>query len=507
MWYILCMPILSPAEFEQAQAIACLAYCNPFLPERIQAEARVLGADLSDSRTVWDVSSGSDVPHPNLAKLLTAAEALAVSARTHLLEGVRAPVPELRLYEDVVMYVLYNRRQPDLRRMMKQALAGERLTGMGSAYQALLDDFNYFFHDLEAVKLPLPEPSHLMACFWQIQRAFNQIFHSIVGASMEAARLRASIWQSIFTHDMRRYRRTLYDKTGDFTTLVVGPSGTGKELVARAIALSQYIPFDVKKRAFAEDFAGGFFPLNLSALSPMLVESELFGHRRGAYTGAIEDRPGWLQTCPRYGTVFLDEIGELDPQIQVKLLRVLQTRTFQRLGDTRTLEFRGKIVAATNRDLPSQIRDGHFRRDLYYRLCSDIILTPSLRQQINDSPGELRTLVLFIARRLFEPEAESLTNEVMANIRLHLGADYPWAGNFRELEQCVRNVLIRGEYRPSAELSDTSRSLNEAMAAGKLSADELLTQYCRHVYRLTGSYEGAARRLGLDRRTVKAKVS
>src|SRR6185369_6170470 len=119
-----------------------------------------------------------------------------------------------------------------------------------------------------------------------------------------------------------------------------------------------------KKKEFTEDFAGSFHALNLSALSPTLIESELFGHRRGAFTGALEDRAGWMEVCPPLGTVFLDEIGELDPAIQVKLLRVLQTRMFQRLGDTATRVFRGKIIAATNRDLDSA-KD--FRRDFYYR--------------------------------------------------------------------------------------------------------------------------------------------
>ena len=112
---------------------------------------------------------------------------------------------------------------------------------------------------------------------------------------------------------------------GDVTTLVTGPSGTGKELVARAIGLSRYIPFDAEGQAFADDTPRSFVPLNLSALSPTLIESELFGHRRGAFTGAVADRAGWLETCPPRGTVFLDEIGELDPAIQVKLLRVLQS--------------------------------------------------------------------------------------------------------------------------------------------------------------------------------------
>jgi DNA-binding NtrC family response regulator len=499
------MPLFAPDELTKAEAIACLVYCNPFLPERIDAERRSLGPDYVESGAVWHASLNRAY-EPNLARFLALVEDLCKTLRQRLIDGAVPTDAEARLYEDLLMYALYYRQHPALDRIGRapKAAAPDH-PEFASLFAALVADVRHFFKD---VGLPAPDPAHLFACFSQIQRAFDQIFNSIVGTSMAAARLRASIWQSIFTHDMRRYRRTLYDKTGDYATLIVGPSGTGKELVAHAIAVSRYVPFDPRKKAFTEDFAGLFFPLNLSALSPTLVESELFGHRRGAFTGAVDDRPGWLQTCPPLGTVFLDEIGDLDPLIQVKLLRVLQTRTFQRLGDTRTLEFRGKIIAATNRDLAAQMRDGTFRRDLYYRLCSDIVATPSLREQLADSPDELRTLVLFIARRLIPDEADAVTDEVLRNIRRHLGPDYAWPGNFRELEQCVRNVLIRGEYRgagpaqPDHPLDDLARGIG----AGSLTADQLLSHYCAHVYHLAGTYEAAAKRLGMDRRTVRAKV-
>jgi DNA-binding NtrC family response regulator len=254
--------------------------------------------------------------------------------------------------------------------------------------------------------------------------------------------------------------------------------------------------------------AESFHPLNLSALSPTLIESELFGHRRGAFTGALEDRAGWLEVCPPTGTVFLDEIGELDPSIQVKLLRVLQTRTFQRIGDTQTRQFRGKIIAATNRDLSLEMSAGRFRKDFYYRLCSDMIRTPTLREQLAESRDELRSLVQFIARRLAgTDEAPRVTNEVVDWIDRHLGPDYAWPGNFRELEQCVRNILIRHEYHPPAESPRSdAEQLAAKIVAGEMSAESLLQEYCRIVYAKTGTYEETARRIGLDRRTVKSKV-
>lgn len=295
---------------------------------------------------------------------------------------------------------------------------------------------------------------------------------------------------------------------GDTATLVTGPSGTGKELVARAIGLSGYIPFDEKAQTFAEPATGAFFPLNVAALSPTLVESELFGHRRGAFTGALEDRKGWFETCPALGAVFLDEIGEVDPAIQIKLLRVLQTRTFQRLGDTADRRFTGKLIAATNRDLRQVLAGGRFREDFYYRLCADLLVTPTLAERLQDTPGELRTLLRAIARRVAgDDEADDIAAEAEAWIDAHLGRDYAWPGNVRELEQCVRNLVIRGTYEPQGAAPDDARAeFLAAVAAGALGADALLRRYCTWVYAQTGSYSETARRLGLDPRTARDRI-
>ena len=318
-----------------------------------------------------------------------------------------------------------------------------------------------------------------------MRRASYYIFDFVVGKSLPAARLRGAIWQSIFTHDLRRYRRALFDKMGDVATLITGPSGTGKEIVARAIGLSRFIPFEPRRKRFVLEAGDTFFALNLSALAPTIIESELFGHRRGAFTGALTDRKGWLALCPPLGTVFLDEIGEVDPTIQVKLLRVLQTREFQPIGDTKTQAFAGKIVAATNRDLATEMTSGRFREDLYYRLCSDLITTPSLKEQLRDTPDDLNDLVRFIARRVVgKEESETVTTEVLEWIESHLERNYAWPGNVRELEQCVRNVVIRNAYRPAAIGGETNSVVD--LDRAELSAEELLSQYCAVVYARTG---------------------
>lgn len=505
------MTLLTPAERRTAEAIARLVYCNPFAPERIGHEKAALGDRFDASDTVWNAAHDRPIERPNVVNVAALAESLCATVHSRLQSGASAGADDARPYEGLVMHVLYYRAhatlEQTLRRSRQEGVAKTRAPSLATAYASLSADLHELLTRFSLPEIEPHDPAHLLACFWQVRRAFDQIFRSIVGTSPAIARLRAMAWESVFTHDMRRYRRSLYDKTGDFPTLVVGPSGTGKELVARAIGASRYIPFDPRKLAFTEDFAGSFFALNLSALSPTLVESELFGHRRGAFTGAVEDRAGWLQTCPPLGTVFLDEIGELDPAIQVKLLRVLQTREFQRLGDTATLVFRGKIIAATNRDLARQMERGAFRRDLYYRLCADVITTPSLRQQIDGGGEELRTLVRHIAGTLLPDEADDLTADVLTCIEGRLGQDYPWPGNVRELEQCVRNILVRGDYIPLVSAEAASDDLAGAVTAGTLTADELLTRYVAMVYRQTGTYEATGRRLKLDRRTVAARVA
>ncbi|HYH46641.1 MAG TPA: sigma-54 factor interaction domain-containing protein [Thermoanaerobaculia bacterium] len=512
-------PLLTDAERDTVEAISRLAFCNPFTPERPRLERQVLGEAFQPSDAVWHAQTEATGANPNVPAIAARAGELAGALRERL-ESARSAVSpgEERLYRDLVLYLLYSRYQDHFFRGFNR---GE--TGGGSAragfgfYGDFAADLAHYL-DLPALRRPqaedlLSDPAHLFACFFQIRRAFHFTFRAIVGGSPPAARLREQVWQSVFTHDLRRYLTALFRSLGDITTLVTGPSGTGKELVARAIGYSRHIPFDPAALRFRESWEESFYPLNLSALSPTLLESELFGHRRGAFTGAVADRIGWFEVCPPLGTVFLDEIGEIEPAIQVKLLRVLETRTFQRLGETRARRFQGKVVAATNRDLAREMREGRFRADLYYRLCSDLLVTPSLSERVAAEPEELSNLVLFLSRRTVGEEqkglAQELAREVEAWIAGHLGSGYPWPGNVRELAQCVNNVLIRGEYRPEgigAAAAGPRERLAGELVAGELTAEELLSRYCTVVYAKTGSYEEAARRLGLDRRTVRSRV-
>lgn len=505
----------SDRQRRTATALAELTWCNPFEPRRVELERRALGDGFTPHDVVWHERGEAERNNPNLERLRETATELATTLRERLANpGVTVSEEEASVYRDLAFYLLFNRYEksllalvpltgttgsvtfpdwPDLRRELAELLAP--LAGRAGAVSRLAREV---------------DPGHLVACFFQLRRAFHHVFVAILGSSAPAARLRSEVWHSIFSHDLGRYWRGLHRAMGDITTLVTGPSGTGKEVVARAVGLGRYLPFDPAKGSFSGALERQFFPLNLSALSPTLVESELFGHKRGAFTGAVADRTGWLETCPATGTVFLDEIGEVSEEIQVKLLRVVEARTFERLGENRPREFSGKLVAATNRDLGAEMHRGRFRQDLYYRLCGDIVRTPSLAERLGDDPAELGHLVSFLARRIVgEREAPALAREVESWVETELGPGYPWPGNVRELDQCVRNVLLRREYRPAtAERSPTPGiELAEAVAGGELTLDELTTRYARLVHQRSGSYSEAARHLGVDRRTVKKWVT
>lgn len=505
------MSILSADERNSAQAIAELAYCNPFAAQRIELERAVLQDAFIWTDDAWHKRVDISGEPPNIDLMTTRARDLADTIRGRLMNRPAVSDRDLALYENVVLYFLYNVHHPSLHSLITGA---ETERGPSQSrqhapfYKTFLADLKHYLSFPNYTFSSLEDPVHLYACLFQLRRAFHFIYENIIGGSMSAARFRAAVWQSIFTHDQMRYRRTLYRRMGDIATLIMGPSGTGKELVAQAIGLARYIPFDAKQFCFEDDFLESIHALNLSALSSTLIESELFGHRHGAFTGAIQDKKGWFEICPSLGTVFLDEIGEVEQAIQVKLLRVLQTRTFQPIGSTDTRHFQGKMIAATNRDLAIEMEAGRFRADLYYRLCSDIIVTPSLHDQIQESPDHLHNLLLFVSRRITgEEEAIDLAHEVEAWVIENLGLDYAWPGNIRELEQCVRNILIRRTYTPSKIRLQSSRDeLAIAVREGRLTADALLRHYITMVYGETGNYQETARRLGLDGRTVKSKV-
>ena len=484
-----------------------LALCNPFTPERLQLEKDVLGKRFHPEEMIaWNRKyTPSDAERPNVTQLAETSRSLIQRVQQDVSDGKTISDESIRHYWNVAIYALLYRHIVPI-----PPEATVQPKTIAKTWQAFEDDYR------QLVNLPGLTANHtqpverIFSFLCQIHRAFFNIFSFILGDSLPSAKLRASVWQSIFTCDLERYRSGLFARMSNLPSLITGPSGTGKELVARAIGLSQFIPFDKAKKCFPDFDHGLFSPLNLSAMSVNLIESELFGHRKGSFTGAIADRVGWLERCQPAGAVFLDEIGELEPAIQVKLLRVVQQRTFSRTGETTERRFVGKLIGATNRNLGEEMEAGRFREDLYYRLCADRIETPSLRQQLDDRPEDLHSLVQHFTRKLVGDEPTSLADEATQWIETNLGPSYPWRGNIRELEQCISSIMIRNEYLPLGA-RDSSQSGSAAQWTAdavecRLTADQLLRRYCTWLYYHTGGYEAAAKVLDIDRRTVKAKL-
>lgn len=350
---------------------------------------------------------------------------------------------------------------------------------------------------------------HFLAVFFQLRRAYYFIARGLTGESPCMRALRERLWSNVFTRDIRWYERFLSDRMEDFSTLLLGETGTGKGAAAAAIGRSAYIPFDDRAGCFAESFARTFMALNLSQFPEALIESELFGHRKGAFTGAVDHHEGVFARCSPHGAIFLDEIGEVSGSLQIKLLQVLQDRTFTPVGSHDAQRFSGRVIAATNRPLDEWRRAGRFRDDFYYRLCSDVIAVPPLRRRLREAPGELGLLLEQIVTRLSGDEAPELAAEIARALAQSPGPDYPWPGNVRELEQAARRVLLAGRYDPAPASSASSGPaglLAARIERGELDADGLLAAYCRLLHERWGTYEEVARRTRLDRRTVKKYI-
>ncbi len=294
----------------------------------------------------------------------------------------------------------------------------------------------------------------------------------------------------------------------DFSTFILGETGTGKGTVAAAIGRSGYIPFDEKKGYFTESFTSNFISINLSQFPESIIESELFGHKKGAFTGAVESHQGVFSRCKPHGTIFLDEIGEISIPVQIKLLKVIQERTFQVVGGHQNLRFHGRVIAATNKPLDQLRRQGSFRDDFFYRLCSDVISVPSLSKLIKEDPDTLKILLNHTIKQITGSTSPDLFQTILNVLEKELPLNYSWPGNVRELEQAVRRILLTNSYRgDTREIhTDLQSRLHQGIDEGTLSAQKILVTYCTLLYQRCGTYEEVSRKTKLDRRTVKKYV-
>ena len=281
----------------------------------------------------------------------------------------------------------------------------------------------------------------------------------------------------------------------DSTVIIYGETGTGKELIARALhnlSLRRSQPF-VK--------------LNCAAIPTGLLESELFGHEKGAFTGAIAQRIGRFELANR-GTIFLDEIGDIPLELQPKLLRVLQEREFERLGSTRTLHTDARLIAATNADLEQRVEAKRFRSDLYYRLNVFPIWIPPLRERREDIPLLARHFMRKYGRRMRKPV------DTIPAAAINALYEYDWPGNVRELENFIeRGVILSRGADLQLPLAELTQSKNSVIAGSQSSATTLKDAEREHILRtlkdtkwIIGGPRGAAARLGMKRTTLHSLV-
>jgi formate hydrogenlyase transcriptional activator len=279
--------------------------------------------------------------------------------------------------------------------------------------------------------------------------------------------------------------------TTDSTVLVQGETGTGKELIARAI-------HNISPRC-----GRSFVKLNCAAIPLDLLESELFGHEKGAFTGAIAQKIGRFEMADK-GTLFLDEVGDIPLALQPKLLRVLQEQQFERLGSTRTHQVDVRLVAATNRDLTKMVKRGEFRIDLYYRLNVFPVTLPPLRERCEDIPVLVAHFVDLYSRRMSK-QIEQIPAETLSAL-----SSYPWPGNVRELQNMIERAVILSNdgVLPNPLPKEEARGITIPPTATTLRDSErtLILNTLESVRWVIGGPKGAAAKLGLKRTTLLHKM-
>jgi len=481
-------PTTSDREF--LRKLGDIVYGNLFRKERAElilklAPEAILGDFTRDPQALYRVVL------PRVEPFIQAGSA-AISALS---------AEDRQLLETGLMYVCFHRAVPHLDPYIKrQARQG------GESLPAPFAD--EVIGNLVHCAWPEERAIRYLAYFYQLRRGFLFLTGDLSGDCESMRLLREGLWNNIFTRDMRDFEAALWNRMEDFSTLVLGETGSGKGTVARAIGCSTFIPYVPERRRFAANFTETFIAINLSQFPESLIESELFGHRKGAFTGAIDHHEGVFERCNEHGALFLDEIGEVSIPVQIKLLQVLQERTFTPVGGRETRRFGGRVIAATNRQLAELRYDGRFRNDFFYRLCSDVIEVPTLRQRIAESGTELELLVRASVKRIAGEELPKLVTLVLEALDKDLPRGYAWPGNVRELEQAVRRILLTGRYagEPPPMTRGEEDELSAKLRAGELTADELLARYCALLYRRHGSYAEVAKLAGLDARTVRKYV-
>lgn len=479
------MPSLSGPDRELFTLVSRAAFENPFGEERDRLDQQIAESDRSG---------------PELIQRLL--ERVTSQLRALVGDGEKIPDYEpvdRELLEHGLLFVLFHRYAEGLDKLIDNQRRKKGGLDVPFAREVIGVFTNAGYVERRAVRM--------LELFYQMRRAFLFIGTGLVGKSKSMRQLREHLWDSVFTHDIRRYDRFLWNRMEDFSTILLGETGTGKGAAAAAIGLSGFIELDLKEEVFAHPYDRSLIAINLSQFPESLIESELFGHKKGAFTGAVDAHEGVFARCLPHGAIFLDEIGEVSTPVQIKLLRVLQDRLFSPVGSHEERRFDGRVIAATHRPLDELRASGTFRDDFYYRLSANVIAVPTLAQRLEEAPEELDELISALLPRLVGEYDEALHHEVRAAIDRDLGPRYPWPGNVRELEQCIRRVLLTKRCGFDAPATGGSGDpLADEIRSGSLTAEALVVRYCQLLYEQLGTYVDVAKRTGLDRRTVKKYI-
>ncbi|MCB9584085.1 MAG: sigma-54-dependent Fis family transcriptional regulator [Polyangiaceae bacterium] len=426
---------------------------------------------------------------PEVAQSLDAHDVTSLERDDHLASGIEQLDPE------VLVIDLGALGDPGL-----QTLRAARRRCPGAGFIALLADGAQPRAALEAGADVFVDSANAIECLdFMVSRAFDK-----VRATRRAARLErvaqetlslASFERILGNHPLMQQLLTKVAHVAPTrsTVLIHGESGTGKELIASALH------FNSRRRE------GPFVRLNCAALADSVLESELFGHEKGAFTGAIARREGRFKQADN-GTLFLDEVSEIPMPLQVKLLRFLQEREFERVGGNETLKVDVRIVGATNRDLKALVSDGKFREDLYYRLNVVRLDVPPLRARPSD--------ILLLAEHFLRRFAEENERHVAAfdEAARRVLVDYPWPGNVRELENAIEQavVLAEGDTLSATDLPlslpNTQDNALKLMIPGVTMAEIERYAILQTLKAVDGSTSRAARVLDISRRTIQYRL-
>ena len=485
---------LTSVEREFLELISITAFANPFSKTRAERYLKISGLSKESSQYEIFLTVSAKV-HAFMGKLLKAGKANVQDI----------PEKDRHTMTNAHLFDIFHQFMPKMDQLIEKQIKNRDASCSAPFAPQVL-------RIMEERGLPHKDALHYFAMFYQLRRAYYFIDCSLVGRADSMKHFRLSLWNNVFTHNMHLYNEYLWNRMEDFSTLLLGETGTGKGAAATAIGRSGFIPFNDKNNCFEESFMRSFIPINLSQFPESLIESELFGHKKGSFTGAIEAHKGVFSRCSPYGAIFLDEIGDVSVPIQIKLLQVIQERSFAPVGSHEPQRFHGRVIAASNRSIDKLRLKNLFRHDFFYRLCSDIITVPPLRQRISEEPMELEDLAsVTISRILGDSASEqhaNITQMVIKTINRDLKQDYAWPGNVRELEQCIRRILLTNTCKENSKpvTIDLRSNITKNIDAGTYKAQDLLADYCQLLYKRHGTYEEVARRTDLDRRTVKKYI-